>query len=94
MIYSYWQLQQFLILAIPVIHEIAFYYTHSVSLVVVVFVGGGSADGGCCALHLRCYCGLNSDRFMIWQFTSLSLHNISQQPRRQYFITINNVRKL
>ena len=27
------------------IHEIAFYYTHSVSLVVVVFVGGGSGGG-------------------------------------------------
>ena len=46
MIYSYWQLQKFLILAIPVIHEIAFYYTHSVSLVVVVFVGGGSGGVG------------------------------------------------
>ena len=45
MIYSYWQLQIFLILAIPVIREIAFYYTHSVSLVVVVFVGGGSGGG-------------------------------------------------
>ena len=33
---------KFLILAIPAIHEIAFYYKHSVSLVVVVFVGGGS----------------------------------------------------
>ena len=88
MIYSYWQLQQFLILAIPVIHEIAFYYTHSVSLVVVVFVGGGSG-GGCCALHLRCYCGLNSDRFMIWQFISLSLVvNISQQPSRQYLLKL------
>ena len=45
MIYSYRQLQNFLILAIPVIHEITFYYTHSVSLVVVVFVGGGSGGG-------------------------------------------------
>ena len=34
-----------LILAIRAIHEIAFYYTHSVSLVVVVFVGGGSGGG-------------------------------------------------
>ena len=36
---------KFWILAIRLIHEIAFYYTHSVSLVVVVFVGGGSGGG-------------------------------------------------
>ena len=72
------------ILAICLIHGNLFLLLHTVLLVVI----------GAATRWLRCYCGLNSDRFMIWQFTSLSMHNISQQPRRQYFITINNIRKL